>query len=599
MRILVFVLLCALMCSESIIFAEDFFVAPDGNDSNPGTKEKPFATVTKARDAVRVIIASGLERSLTVQIRGGTYRIVNPIVFGPQDSGTDKFKIFYKAYNNETPVISGGRVISNWKVNQDGTWEAPIPAGWSFRDLFINDERRSRCRHPNKRFARVATVIDDRKKFTFTLGDFPTINDVMETELVMLHDWSISRNGVKYVDTKTQTIETVYEIGGPLHFWRINGFEQNPRFRLENHPVFLDTPGEWYLDNKTNILRYWPLQGEKPGNIVAVAPVAPQLLVLRGKKGTPIKNLHFQGLSLMHTHWQFDNNRYGGGQACFHWSGTLPADVIKESWRPINSAVSFEFAEFCGLENMSILNVGGSGLWFRQGCIKNSLANSRVSGAAANGVMIGEYKISEGASIASDCEIRNSVIENCGFHFFGAVGIWVGFSKGNLIADNEIRHHPYTGVSIGWQWNPEPTPCKANIVGNNHIHHVMQVLSDGGGIYTLGLQPGTMLRGNWIHNVPLNAGRAESNGMFLDEGTTDIVIENNFIHDIAKSPFRFHKATTNVLRNNAVVLGQDLPLVRYNNTQEEDIKKENNRVIFTDSDEFRKITEQYSDRMKR
>jgi len=301
----------------------------------------------------------------------------------------------------------------------------------------------------------------------------------------------------------------------------------------------------------------------------------------------------------MHTHWQFDNNRYGGGQACFHWSGTLPADVIKESWRPINSAVSFEFAEFCGLENMSILNVGGSGLWFRQGCIKNSLANSRVSGAAANGVMIGEYKISEGASIASDCEIRNSVIENCGFHFFGAVGIWVGFSKGNLIADNEIRHHPYTGVSIGWQWNPEPTPCKANIVGNNHIHHVMQVLSDGGGIYTLGLQPGTMLRGNWIHNVPLNAGRAESNGMFLDEGTTDIVIENNFIHDIAKSPFRFHKATTNVLRNNAVVLGQDLPLVRYNNTQEEDIKKENNRVIFTDSDEFRKITEQYSDRMKR
>jgi hypothetical protein len=107
----------------------------------------------------------------------------------------------------------------------------------------------------------------------------------------------------------------------------------------------------------------------------------------------------------------------------------------------------------------------------------------------------------------------------------------------------------------------------------------MQVLSDGGGIYTLGLQPGSALRGNWIHDVPLNAGRAESNGMFLDEGTTDFVVEDNLIHDIERSPLRFHRATTNLVRRNTLVVGKGIPMVRYNRTKPEDVTKESNRVL--------------------
>jgi hypothetical protein len=107
----------------------------------------------------------------------------------------------------------------------------------------------------------------------------------------------------------------------------------------------------------------------------------------------------------------------------------------------------------------------------------------------------------------------------------------------------------------------------------------MQVLSDGGGIYTLGWQPGTALRGNWIHDVPLNAGRAESNGMFLDEGTTDIVIEGNLIHDTIRSPLRFHKAGKNLVRNNHLAVGERVPLVRYNATDAKNITLEANTTV--------------------
>ena len=105
----------------------------------------------------------------------------------------------------------------------------------------------------------------------------------------------------------------------------------------------------------------------------------------------------------------------------------------------------------------------------------------------------------------------------------------------------------------------------------------MQVLSDGGGIYTLGFQPDSVLAGNHIHHIPLNAGRAESNGMFLDEGTKGFTIENNFIHDTDKSPLRFHRADTNLVKENYLIVpNAGTPMIRYNNTPEAKITKIDN-----------------------
>jgi len=120
---------------------------------------------------------------------------------------------------------------------------------------------------------------------------------------------------------------------------------------------------------------------------------------------------------------------------------------------------------------------------------------------------------------------------------------------------------------------------RADAATDPNEHHVElafseRELSDGGGIYTLGFQPGTILRNNHIHDVSVNAGRAESNGIFMDEGTTGLLVESNYIHDIARSPVRFHQAGRNLLRRNTLRPGENIPPLRFNSTPEENITVE-------------------------
>ena len=133
----------AIACDLS---ATEFFVSTSGNDTNSGTRQEPFATLTQARDAVRQLIKHGLHDEVTVNIREGAYQVAEPIVFGPQDSGMDEFNIIYAAFPGKTPVISGGREIADWQVNNDGTWQSTLPEvssdKWHFRELFVNGQRR-------------------------------------------------------------------------------------------------------------------------------------------------------------------------------------------------------------------------------------------------------------------------------------------------------------------------------------------------------------------------------------------------------------------------------------------------------------------------
>jgi hypothetical protein len=164
--------------------------------------------------------------------------------------------------------------------------------------------------------------------------------------------------------------------------------------------------------------------------------------------------------------------------------------------------------------------------------------------------------------------------------------VFAGITDGTVISHNEIRNLPYTGISIGWQWNPQPTPCANNIAEYNHIHHIMQVLSDGGGIYTLGRQPGTVLRYNYIHDIPVNAGRAESNGCFLDQGSSEFLIQGNTIHSVARSTIRYHQALKLTMRGNNLVVSKGQKPYQYNACSPDTMVFDNDRIIM-DTDTFR------------
>jgi len=139
--------------------------------------------------------------------------------------------------------------------------------------------------------------------------------------------------------------------------------------------------------------------------------------------------------------------------------------------------------------------------------------------------------------------VVNNLIQRCGAVSHGSVGVFAAFSGDTRIAHNRIRDMPYTGISIGFRWNPSPTSQKNCIVELNHIHDVMQMLADGGGIYTLGFQPGTVLRGNLIHHVHRSRfahGGAPNNGFFVDEGSKAFLFEANTVHTTSGKPVRFN-----------------------------------------------------------
>ncbi len=581
--------------------AADFHVSPAGNDSAAGTAERPFATLPRAQQAVRRLRAEGLQADVVVYVHGGRYEVEQPLLFGPDDGGTDRFRVVYRAFADQRPLISGGRQIRGWKVTDSGAWETHIPSVksglWQFRQLYVGSRRAVRARHPNEGYLRVEKVGTDRRtNFRYTAGDLWNVPDLRQVELVFLHDWSISRVPIKAIDEATRTLTVESKVGGPGTWTNMDWFEKQPRYFLENSRDFLDTPGEWHLDRDTGMVRYRPRHGERPDSLPIVAPRANQLLVVRGdlEKNQPVKNLHFIGLTFEHTGWSPPGEIYWGRQACTYWTADMDKSLNHLEADP--AAVQMDLAVACSFRDGAIRHVGASGLWFGRGCQDCAVSGTVVDDVGGNGIMVGEGQVRRLGKepwwqiAPQQAAVRNQVtdclVQACGCELFGAVGIWVGLAGQTTIANNEVRNVPYSGVSVGWMWwnprdRPEPreTPCERTRVIDNHLHHVMQTLSDGGAIYSLGSQPGSFLQGNLIHDVQGNVGSSESNGMFLDQGTGQFVIEQNVIYNVDRSPLRFHKGWLNVVRKNVLEVGSGVPPIRYNDTKEDRLTLEDNRIV--------------------
>jgi len=577
----------------------DFYVAPNGEDSHPGTLKSPFATVARAQRAVRALKAKGLRKNILVLIRGGTYRIEKPLSFDVGDSGTEKHSVTWAAFPGEKPIFSGGRVITGWK-KKGKLWVAEIPAAksgkWSFRELFVNGRRATRARSPNRGYFRIAKAGPDRRtSFSFRGDDFKPWADLAGVEVVLFHDWCTTRVHPKSLDPKSRTVKLRGAVGPlPSKSWRgwgdMDHFEKHPRYFLENARAFLDAPGEWHLDAK-GVVSYLPRRGERIEATEFVAPLAERLLEVQGKDGQPVLNLHFRGLAFEHCAWTPPLKFALPFSQAGHYEVRAASTVAKGRQR-ISAAVELRAAAGCSFRECRFGHLGGCGLELRRGAHRNVVSGCEFADIAGNGVMIGEGDLArrrgesgkygwdlDPETVCTGNVVADNLIQRCGQLFPGSIGVWVGFTEGTRIAHNEIRDLPYTGVSVGWMWNVSPTPCARNIVERNHIHHVMQKLSDGGGIYTLGRQPGTVLRGNYIHDIPPNSGRAESNGMFLDQGSSEFLVEGNLIHAVGKSSIRFHQARNLMLRGNTLLVGPRQNPFRYNRSDPKTMKFGKNTVI--------------------
>ena len=210
-----------------------FYVAPDGDDANAGTLERPFAALARARDAVRAKTAAGLEQDVTVLLRGGTHRLDETVVFGLEDSGEGEQTITYAAYPGERPVLSSGVPIRGWRKADEAldglpeeargkVWVADVPEGLPrFRTLYDGQKRLPRARSrgyvPTKRYPRTRPP-GWRNTLAFPAGaikSWPSLDDV-EIVIVPQYPWSSNILPLASVDEQSGTAQTAVPATYPM-----------------------------------------------------------------------------------------------------------------------------------------------------------------------------------------------------------------------------------------------------------------------------------------------------------------------------------------------------------------------------------------------
>lgn len=548
-----------------------------------------FAHLSTLPDRLAQLRAAGAIGPVTIVLHDQTNTLTQPLVL---TSATVGQGLAFVAAPGSQPTITGGVAITDWLETGDGNWHAVLPdvanGSWWFEELFVDGHRATRAREPDTDDARVVSAgPDNRTSFTFDAKSLDPNRIDASCEVVFLHDWSISRVRIAEVDVQTSTIILADPIGCKAPHYAITNFEPHPRFFIEGGVRLIDEPGEWALLRDTGELIYRPRPGQSPQTTTVIAPRAPALIEASGTPDNMLAPVSFTGIRFAHASWPIPGYGYAEGQAAFYEQRDKQgSDGTRDA---VPAAITFNWAHTPRLDHCTIESVGGTGVVIGAGCRDGLIVNSVIRDCGANGVMLGENAAREvnagpwwqtaPQQVASNNAMEHCLVEQCGQRFFGAVGVWIGLAAKTRVEQCEVRDLPYTGISVGWRWDETPTPCRDNLIEGNHIHHVMQVLSDGGGIYTLGLQPGTVLRGNAIHDVSANAGRAPSNGMFLDQGTTGITIERNIFWNIDRTPIRWHWTYQNTVRDNLFVMSEGQEIAQYNRASPEDITYENNQTI--------------------
>jgi hypothetical protein len=206
--------------------------------------------------------------------------------------------------------------------------------------------------------------------------------------------------------------------------------------------------------------------------------------------------------------------------------------------------------------------LGNYAVEFGRGCMRDRVIGNIIHDVGAGGIRLAEpNRKASFANPSGQHEVADNLIYDLGVIYPPAVGIILFHSASNHIAHNEIHHTFYTAISLGWSWGYKPTPSGANIIEFKHLHHIGQkMLSDMGGIYTLGLQLGTDLRNNLIHDV--NGLAYGGWGLYPDEGSTGETLENNIVYRCGSANVHQHYGKTNVLRNNIFAFGGEAQIVR-------------------------------------
>jgi hypothetical protein len=550
-------------------------VATWGKDSWPGTEQRPFATLHRAQRAVRAHTA-GMTSDIVVSLREGTYELPAPLRLSSRtgDSGMNGHRVVYQAYGYgtrdlENVVISGGRSVTGWRLvdPEANIWRADV-GDLETRQLFVNGRRRMRAS-----LGRVATrqQLGDGIPGTLTKTDTGYITDSVvpqswshpsDIEFVYkgAFRWSEPRCGVASItgDAEGSTIT----MDQPCFRWVRNmrlatGRELTAPTSVENSLSFLREPGTFYLDRAgergasvsrrargkrrttrragSNRLYYVPLPGEKLARVNVVAPALEQLVVGEGTDAAPLRDVSFKGLTFSYATWLAPNKQTGFAHfiSSFYENGDAPPGAwqFSKDARHVPGNIVFHHSDGILLEGGRFTHLGAVGVEFSHSSSDNVIRGNVFNDISSTGITMGVLQ-PETTGINRNNLIENNWIHHTGAEYHGGSGLFLQKTQDTTVRHNQVNDTAYTGILFGQDDClgdcPELVTRRTHVL-DNLVYDTLQVLSDGGGIYSSGPQGSSYENGALVKgNVVYNSGFI---GLYTDQSNKYVTVDSNVTYD--------------------------------------------------------------------
>jgi len=557
--------------------SSDIYVSPDGDNTHAGTKENPIRTLQHARDLAR---SRGrvMQSNLTIHVGAGTYRLSEPLVLEPEDSGAGGHNLVFTAEPGARPVISGGVQVTGWKLSDAARnlWEAPAPAALkNTRQLYVDGIRKPRAsgRAPVQLTQTENGYRDSSEtmahwrnpgdiEFVYTGGD-----SIWGERSTGMGGWTEPRCPVAGIEgamiamaqpcwnnsTRRVMLPPSIPFNRPANLVGPATLQGKQPAYIENAFEFLSTTGQWYFDRSARLIFYLAAPGEDPGKEDIEVPVLETLVSGHGRPKNPIHHIIFSGLQFSFGTWLFPSSGEGFSEIQANYLVTGEDGYSAQgldslvpngkepfgAWAKSAGNISFSYDHDIQFLKDAFVHLGAAGLDLGNGSQSDLVEGCIFTDTSGCGIELGDVTLPQAndAEVTRENRILNNHIYNIGAEFHGAIGIVVGYAQRTTIQYNQIDHVPYSGISIGWGgWLDKihrpglANFSRDNVIANNHIFNHMLLLSDGGGIYNQGLTGPTLADGEKIIGNVIHDQFGSGHGIYTDNGSGLITIKSNVFY---------------------------------------------------------------------